>query len=102
MTIENDLRQDKIDMAILWGPMAGYLISNSPPGTYSVHQMLSTPGMKFDFPISMGVRYGDKARKEQLNKLIAGNGNQIVTILQEYNVPLVDETGQLLFLPGKN
>ena len=99
LTIERDLNDGKIDMAILWGPMAGHLISNSPPGSYTFLPMQSTPGMKFDFAISMGVRFGDKERKTTLNQLIAQNTDQIRTILKSYNVPLVDESGRLLFMP---
>ncbi len=99
LTIEKDFNDDKIDIAILWGPMAGHLISNSPTGSYTFLPMLSTPSMKFDFQISMGVRFGDKDRKAQLNELIAENADEIRNILQSYNVPLIDESGQLLFTP---
>jgi hypothetical protein len=45
--------------------------------------------MKFDFSIAMGVRYGDKARQEMLNKLIAAKADQIRAIIKSYNVPLL-------------
>jgi len=96
MTIEKDLKAGKIDMAILWGPMAGYLFSNSEPGTFVALPMQSVPGLKFDFPISMGVRYGDKAGRDRLNRLIADKSDAIKAILVEYNVPLVDENGRLI------
>ena len=99
LTIEKDFNDGKIDIAILWGPMAGHLISNSPTGSYTFLPMLSTPSMKFDFQISMGVRFGDKDRKAQLNALITENSDEIRNILQSYNVPLIDESGQLLFTP---
>lgn len=101
MTINRDLLGDRIDMAILWGPMAGHIISSSPAGTYTVLPMLSVPGMKFDFPMSMGVRFGDSERKEKLNKLIADQSDQITEILKRFNVPLIDEKGHLMFLPGQ-
>jgi len=99
LTMEKDFNAGKIDIAILWGPMAGHLISNSPAGRYTFLPMQSAPGMKFDFPISMGVRFGDKDRKAQLNELIAENEDAIRIILQSYNVPLIDATGQLVFTP---
>lgn len=89
MQIDKDIRAGKIDMVILWGPMAGYVVSNSPKNSYTVIPMLSEPGMKFNFPIAMGVRYGDKARKEQLNKLIDQNMQKIQEILAGYNIPLL-------------
>jgi quinoprotein dehydrogenase-associated probable ABC transporter substrate-binding protein len=96
MTIEKDLKAGVIDMAILWGPIAGYLLSNSEPGTFAALPMQSVPGLKFDFPISMGVRYGNKARRDRLNRLIADKSDEIKAILVEYNVPSVDENGRLI------
>ncbi len=89
MQIDKDIKAGKIDMVILWGPMAGYVISNSPENSYTVLPMKSEPGMKFNFPIAMGVRYGDKARKEQLNKLIDQNMPKIQEILTDYHIPLL-------------
>ncbi len=90
MQVEKDLRAGKIDMAILWGPMAGYVTSQSPEGTYNLIPMKSTPGMKFDFSIAMGIRYGDNKRKEMLEQLIDKNFSQIQSIIAEYNIPLLD------------
>ncbi|MGZ8186279.1 MAG: quinoprotein dehydrogenase-associated putative ABC transporter substrate-binding protein [Methylobacter sp.] len=89
MQIEKDLRAGEIDMVILWGPMAGYVISQSPKNSYITIPMKSTPGMKFDFAMAMGVRNGDKARKETLDKLIASNAAKITAIIKGYNIPLV-------------
>lgn len=96
MQIEKDLKSGKIDMVILWGPMAGYVISNSPEGSYAVIPMKSTPGMKFDFSIAMGVRYGDNERKDMLESLIDKNLSQIQAIISEYNVPLLPIPKQIV------
>jgi len=58
--------------------------------------MQSVPGLKFDFPISMGVRHADKARRDRLNRLIADKADEIKAILVEYTVPLADENGRLI------
>ncbi|MCK5188781.1 MAG: quinoprotein dehydrogenase-associated putative ABC transporter substrate-binding protein [Methylococcales bacterium] len=89
MQIEKDLKAGIIDMVILWGPMAGYVTSQSPKGTYNIIPMQSTPGMKFDFSMAMGVRYGDNQRKSMLEGLIDKKQNQIQAILSEYNIPLL-------------
>ena len=89
MQIEKDMKAGKIDMVILWGPMAGYVISQSPADSYTVIPMSSTPGMKFDFSIAMGVRYGDKARRDKLNELIDAHASEIQAILEQYKVPLL-------------
>lgn len=89
MQIEKDLKKGKIDMVILWGAMAGYVISQSPKESYNVISMQSTPGMKFDFSIAMGVRYGDDERKEMIERLIDKNISQIQSIISEYDIPLL-------------
>ena len=96
MQIEKDLKAGKIDMVILWGPMAGYVTSKSPKGTYAVIPMKSKPGMKFDFSIAMGVRYGDNERKTILEGLIDKNMTQIQSIISEYNIPLLPIPKQVI------
>ena len=90
MQIEKDLKAKKIDMVILWGPMAGYVTTQSPKGAYTVIPMQSTPGMKFDFSIAMGIRYGDNKRKAMLEALIDKNKDKIQSIISEYNIPLLE------------
>jgi hypothetical protein len=51
--------------------------------------MQSTPGIKFDFSIAMGVRYGDDKRKEMIDRLIDKNMSQIQSIISEYDIPLL-------------
>lgn len=96
MQIEKDLKAKKIDMVILWGPMAGYVAAQSPKNSFSMIPMKSTPGMQFDFAMAMGVRNGDKARKEALNKLIASKTDEIRTILSDYNFPLLPLSKQAI------
>lgn len=90
MQIDQDIKAQKIDMVILWGPLAGYVVSQSPKDTYLELPMPSgLPGMQFEFSMSMGVRLGDKARKAALNELIEKNRPQIEQILQSYHMPLL-------------
>jgi quinoprotein dehydrogenase-associated probable ABC transporter substrate-binding protein len=94
MQIEKDLKAGKIDMVILWGPMAGYVAAQSPKNSYSMIPMKSTSGMKFDFAMAMGVRNGDTARKDVLNKLIAAKADEIQAIMENYHFPLLPITKQ--------
>lgn len=89
MIIDKDMRANKIDMVIIWGPMAGYIISNAPENSYISMPMHSLPGTKYDFSIAMGVRYGDHKRKDQLNQLITDNAEAIAQIMAEYKFPLL-------------
>lgn len=97
MQIEKDLRAKKIDMVILWGPMAAYAQSQAPKGSYIAIPMQSSPGLKFDFSIAMGLRQGDSKRKQQLNDLIDKNLDKIQAIIASYNIavlPIPAETGK--------
>ncbi|MNT67864.1 hypothetical protein D3C72_2060380 [compost metagenome] len=49
--------------------------------------------LKFDYEISMGVRFGEKAWKEEIDRWIAGNQDKINAILASYKIPLVDDKG---------
>jgi quinoprotein dehydrogenase-associated probable ABC transporter substrate-binding protein len=89
MQIEQDLRAGKIDMVILWGPMAGYVQSQSSKNGYIAIPMQSSPDMKFDFSIAMGIRQGDNKRKQQLNELIDKNLDKIQAIITSYGIPVL-------------
>ncbi len=96
MQIEKDLRAGIIDMVILWGPMAGYVQSQS-PGNYIAIPMESAPGLQFDFSMAMAVRQGDKQRKQQLNELIEKNRDKIHDIISSYGIimlPISEDTGK--------
>jgi quinoprotein dehydrogenase-associated probable ABC transporter substrate-binding protein len=96
MQIDKDLKAKKIDMVILWGPMAAYVTAQSPKNSYTMIPMKSTPGIKFDFAMAMGVRNGDKARKIVLDKLIAAKADKIQAIIASYNIPLLPITKEVV------
>lgn len=85
-----------INMAIVWGPIAGYLVQHSKKVKLALLPLQSDAQIRFHFPVSMGVRFPDKERKAQLNELIDKHSEEIRTILQRYGVPLVDDKGTLL------
>ena len=58
--------------------------------------MASEPGVHPHFGISAGVRFGQKARKEELQNLLDDNAEAIEAILRKHGVPLVDADGSLL------
>ena len=92
MEMARDFKAKKIDMVILWGPMAAYVMSQSPKNSYTLVPMKSTPALRFDFAMSMGVRKGDKAKKVQLDQLITSQANKIQSIIASYNIPLLPLT----------
>ena len=90
--IENDLAADKIDVAIVWGPIAGYFAKRVKSPQLTVVPMKSEPGVRFDYPMAMGVRYGEREWKQQVESLLESRRAEIQAILEEYGVPLVDES----------
>ena len=47
--------------------------------------------VKFDFPMAMGVRYGEREWKQTIESLIEKRKPEITQILRDYGVPLVEE-----------
>jgi quinoprotein dehydrogenase-associated probable ABC transporter substrate-binding protein len=94
--IEKDLAQGGIHAAIVWGPIAGYYAKRVRNVELMLVPLKSEPGVQFDFEIAMGVRYGEREWKQTVEKLITDNRATIAQILREYNVPIVDERGDLV------
>jgi len=88
MQMSDDLKAKKIDMVILWGVLAGHVVAQN-PNNYTVIPMKSEAGIKFDYQMAMGVRKNDKAKQEQLNKLITEKSADIEAILSHYHIPLL-------------
>ena len=89
--IEKDLAAGKIDVAIVWGPIAGYFARRVRTPVLVVVPMKSEPGVKFEFQMAMGVRYGEPDWKKQVEQLIESRRPEIDAILAEFGVPLVDD-----------
>jgi quinoprotein dehydrogenase-associated probable ABC transporter substrate-binding protein len=84
--------KDSIDVAIVWGPKAGYWAKGEPVPLVLVALPDSDPvsGMPFAFDIAMGVRHADKALKATLDSVIDRRRADILAILREYNVPVIE------------
>jgi quinoprotein dehydrogenase-associated probable ABC transporter substrate-binding protein len=89
--IERDLAAGKIDVAIVWGPIAGYFAQRVKMPKLIVVPLKSEHGVKFDYQMAMGVRYGEREWKQQIEGLIESRQAEIQAILKEYGVPLVDD-----------
>ena len=95
--IERDLASGKIDVAFVWGPIAGYFARTTRSAPVVAVPLRSRPGMKLDFDIAMAVRHSDKAFRQRIDQLIARHQDEINTILAQYGVPLQDQQGQPLY-----
>jgi len=81
----------RIDLALLWGPQAGYF-ARLEPVAITVAPTAAPPGlaMPFEFSIAMGVRHGDTALRDRLDDVIRRRRADIDAILAQYFVPRVD------------
>lgn len=81
----------KVDIAIAWGPMAGYFAKHSsvPLEVTPVDVVSPNPNIPFKFAISMGVRQGDTVLLDRLNTEIQRHRGQIQHLLEFYGVPLL-------------
>jgi mxaJ protein len=81
-----------VDVAVVWGPLAGFFARRStvPLEIQPVAQTRSpTPAViPFAFDISMGVRRGNSALKERLDRFIETRRVEIGTLLSQYGVPI--------------
>jgi mxaJ protein len=80
----------EIDVAIVWGPAAGYFAKQQRVPLELVPVPSGKGDLPFAFDISMGVRPGDEELKIQLEKLLDRKQNEIRKILEDYGVPLMD------------
>jgi quinoprotein dehydrogenase-associated probable ABC transporter substrate-binding protein len=92
-TMIHDLESGDIDVAVLWGPIAGYYAKQSSK-KLTVASIAETPGARMAFRIGAGVRHSDQNWKRELNTLLAQNKAEIDRILADYGVPMIDEAGQ--------
>ncbi|MBK1687193.1 substrate-binding domain-containing protein [Rubrivivax gelatinosus] len=88
--LERDLAGGKLDAAIVWGPIAGFVAQRVKSPKLVVVPLASEPGVKFDYAIAMGVRYGEPEWKRQIEQLIDSHRGEIRQILQSYGVPLLE------------
>jgi quinoprotein dehydrogenase-associated probable ABC transporter substrate-binding protein len=90
----DDLDRGEIDVALLWGPIAGYYALKAKTATTVAPLLKEHDGPRMVYRIVMGVRHSDQDWKRSLNKLISENQGEINAILRSYGVPLLDENNQ--------
>ncbi|NBT97366.1 MAG: quinoprotein dehydrogenase-associated putative ABC transporter substrate-binding protein [Methylocystaceae bacterium] len=94
-TMIRDLEAGEIDVALLWGPIAGYYVKNAKT-KLNLAPIQETSGTRMAFRVAFGVRHSDQIWKRDLNQFISQNKSELEKILIDYGVPLIDENGALL------
>jgi len=82
----------RVDIAVVWGPLAGYFAKRSPVtlDVVPVAPRIDLPYLPFVFDVAMGVRRGDSTFRAQLDEIIVRRRSAIDSILDTYAVPRVD------------
>lgn len=79
----------QVDVAITWGPLAGYYARHSsvPLRLTPIQGDSANPNLPFHFDIAIGVRKGESALKENLDAALQRRHDEIVSILRAFGVP---------------
>jgi quinoprotein dehydrogenase-associated probable ABC transporter substrate-binding protein len=96
MTMIDELASGDLDAALLWGPVAGYYAERASVPLKLVPLVKENAGPSTIYGITMGLRPNEPQWKHTINKLIVDNQSEINLLLQSYNVPLLDEKGNLI------
>lgn len=79
-----------VDVALAWGPLAGYFSSLSPvPLALTPIPAVADRTTPFEFDIAMGVRKDNEKLADALNATIARRRTEIRRVLERFGVPLV-------------
>jgi len=89
-TIIDAVANGKVDVAIVWGPAAGYFAARERVPLEVVPVPSGKTDLPFAFDMSLGVRKGDEALKAQLERVLDRKQAEIRKILTDYGVPLID------------
>lgn len=84
-----DLIAREIDVAMVWGPVAGYCVKKYAGCNLQLVPIKEdNPHWPMSFPISMGVKRGNKELKAQLEEVLQKQQAEIKHILEEYGIPV--------------
>jgi mxaJ protein len=82
----------QVDVAVVWGPLAGYFARRAPVPLElaPVSPSVDAPRLPLTFGIAMGVRRGREALRDSLQRVIDRRRPAIRRILDQYGVPQVE------------
>lgn len=81
----------EVDVAILWGPQAGYFAARQPVALQltPVTPQVDVPFLPFVYDVSLGVRRADTLLLRELEGALAARATDIRNVLRQYGVPEV-------------
>jgi mxaJ protein len=94
-TIIKSLAKGDVDVAIVWGPVAGYYALSMALELVPVEPQADGPRSPMVFDITMAVRKGDEMLRDKISSAIVELRPQIDAVLREYGVPRLDGVDKL-------
>lgn len=91
-----EIASGELDAGILWGPVGGYYAQRASLPLSLVPLVKEVAGPSAIYGITLGVRPDEPQWKYKINKVLAENQRDINEILQGYNVPLLNQDGELI------
>ena len=91
-----DVAEGEVDVALIWGPSAGYFARVQKVPLVVVPLLEEQTKVRLDFRVSMAVRYNEPEWKRRLNRILVRLQPEIEKILKEFGTPLLDATGKLI------
>jgi quinoprotein dehydrogenase-associated probable ABC transporter substrate-binding protein len=97
-----DLAAGKLDVALLWGPIAGYYVHHDHLPLKLAFLVPEPGASRLDFHIAMGVRSNEIDWRRQISSAILKREADIRKVLVAYGIPLLDEQNKPISLPGED
>jgi len=85
-----DLVDNKIDVALVWGPIADYAIAHDHMPLKAVFLQPEPGGPRLDYRIAMGVRANEPEWRRRINQAITHQRSAIDAVLHDYGIESVD------------
>lgn len=84
------VRDGKVDIAIVWGPIAGYYNTRlNAELVLTAIENDTVSRIPFAYSMAMGTRRGEAQFRDSLQKFLDTKGPEIQALLEEYGVPLL-------------
>lgn len=79
-----------VDVALVWGPLAGYFAAQSPLRLEPVTPWLADMQWPMQFDISVGVQKDDQKLLKEIDRILIHRSADIRRLLASYHVPVVE------------
>jgi mxaJ protein len=94
-----DLAAGRIDGALLWGPIGGYLARRAPEPLAVIPLVHEHDRPPLAYRITFGLRHNELEWKRRVNEIIRKRQSDLDRVLLDFGVPLLDEHDRLITAP---